>query len=151
MGGISGERAFRIQERAVSLLGDSFSQAWACKSTWKDLTDRNRAIYQSPEVLKAPERVRSYLRGYEKARHDDIYRTKLIWLLWCDDRLLTSTEVDALTEYEKARGLPTLPNYKSPWSRIDSDKSRHVWKDTKTGKPLPDRPYSHVELPPYTR
>lgn len=30
--------------------------------------------------------------------------------------------------------------YKSPWSRIDGDKSRHVWTDEQ-GNPLPDRPY----------
>lgn len=150
MGGISGERAFRIQQRAVSRLADSYSLAWHFKSTWKELTDRNRAITQSPDVLRCPARVRSYLSGYEEARRADIYCNKLVWMLSCDNRLLTSKQVDALTAHEKAQGLDKAPDYKSPWSRIDTDRSVHVWKDTITGEPLRDRPYSHVELPPYT-
>jgi hypothetical protein len=69
-----------------------------------------------------------------------------MWVLSVDGKLMTSKQVDELTrtENDANRATPnTFPTkeYRSPWSRVDSEKSQHVWIG-KDGAPMYDKPFS---------
>ncbi len=141
MSGISADRAYKIRSRLKSRLADIISSGVSFHSTIDTITDNVRKmVWEDKDLKRCPERVRSYLRGYYDAKWDEMWNKHFVWLLWCDGQLMTNKEVDALTDKERREGAnPRDPNYKSPWSRIDSDKSRHVWKG-KDGEPLRDKP-----------
>lgn len=136
--GISIDRALRIQTKAREKISYFLLNARTFYYTWEWITAQMTELMSSPDLQKAPVRVRSYLRGWYEARRDSLYQ-HTTWMLWCDGRLMTSKEVDQLTAKEKLEGQDKSPTYVSPWQRIQSDKSRHVWLDTH-GQPLPDKP-----------
>ncbi len=106
-----------------------------------------------------PAYVRGYLQAIVDTKRDEIYQRDMVWLLSCDGELLTSKEVDEKTRLEWKEqerkfsfreGAPErewMPaDYKSPWSRINSDLSRHCWMsypNPRTGERtiLRDKPY----------
>lgn len=136
--GISSKRAYELQTALVSRVGDTFSYAVHFQLTYEQIGARlQEFVYNTPEWERLPIARRSYILGYCQAKRDDLYRHHFTWVLSCDGKLMTSKEVDALTAAEKAAGKDTSPDYRSPWSRIDSDQSRHVW--VKDGKPLLDK------------
>lgn len=148
--GISGARASRIAAELKKRLLDIIFQGIHFKQTHDFISQRIIAgVLDTPEWRKAPGYVCSYLQGVSDTKRDEIYHYHLAWLLSVDGSLLTSKQVNALTRMEKEYGqsLPdgsriysTDPGYKSPWSRVDSSLSRHVWKDA-NGNPLADKPY----------
>jgi hypothetical protein len=82
----------------------------------------------------------SFVDGYYRARWNQLWREHAAWLMCCDNRLMTSKEIDALTDAELLTEVSKEPDYKSPWARIDGNRSRHVWKDP-NGTPLRDKPF----------
>jgi hypothetical protein len=145
--GISSARAYRIQSQALNKLGDIYGRAVHFKLTHDEISDEVCKVLSWVESKKCPYHVRAFLLGYWQARRDEMYRHHITWLLGLDGELLTSKEVDARTEEEKRLGYASPDtnwdhcNYRSPWSRIDGDKSRHVWMDKPGGVPLRDKPF----------
>jgi hypothetical protein len=151
--GISGARAYRIQEKLKVRLLDIISMGISFKMTHEDITDRIRGQVMGDEYHRAPRYVRSYIQGVWETKREEINHYHLVWMLWCGGKLMTHKEVDSLTEQEKCfhkyqrEGTGQFPrNYQSPWSRINGALSRHVWKDAE-GKPLVDKPYGREFLP----
>lgn len=157
--GISGDRAYRIQVKLRQRLLDTISNCIHFHTTAEYLSAQVGAVFGNPDLKRAPRYVSSYLRGVWDTKREDIQQHHLVWLLYCDGSLLTSEQVDELTLKEHTamwtafcttwRKIPTLQefiakllpsDYKSPWSRINSELSRHVWKDAQ-GNPLVDKPY----------
>lgn len=158
--GISEARASRIQDVLKSRLLDIFSKAKHFKFTDDEL--RNAVIndvLHSHEGKLAPRYVLAYLHGVWDCLRDDVWYRHLAWMLYLDGKLMTNKEVDEVTRQEKEelhrdyavannieirsseRESNYIPaDYKSPWSRIDSDKSRHVWLD-ENKKPMLDKPF----------
>lgn len=143
--GIPFERAYRYQRKLVSRVGDIFLRAECCHMTSEKISERMREeVYESVEWRKTPEWVHAHVNGYYEAKRNELYRYHIGWVMWLDGELLTSKAIDALTlqENNAQRATPhTFPKeYKSPWSRIDSEKSRHVWID-REGNLLLNRPF----------
>lgn len=148
---ISGDRAFRIRQQYKDRISSIFGSIITFRQTLNDLTESMRkSVWEVEEVKRCPETVRAYLHGYFDARWDNLWRYHFAWLLWCDDKLMTKEEVDQLTRQEDedlyrqfslTQGEKNYrpKDYRPPWSRIDSDKSRHVWKD-RDGTPIPTFP-----------
>ena len=139
--GISGDRAYRIQKKYAEKIKDIYSRAVSYKSPHETTSELlSSEVWRSPELKKAPSYVRSYLQGMNDCKFDEIYRHHLAWMLSLDGKLMTRKQVDEQAALEKEMALDRNPSYRSPWQRIDSDSSRHVWLDSK-GNPLPDKPY----------
>lgn len=135
--GMTHARAYKLQSKLRLRLLDIFSSARSFCSTSEEISERTRKVFE--ENPKMPAYVRGYLQAIVDTKRDEIYQRDMVWLLSVDGNLLTSKEVDALGEKE---GSP----YKSPWSRINSDLSRHCWMsdpDPRTGERtiLRDKPY----------
>lgn len=134
--GISSKRAFDLQSMIENRLKSIISAAIDFKSTNETITENIcKDIFESEEWKRLPEYRRAYVRGYYAALREEIYRHHIVWMLSCDGNLMLSKEVDALT---KAEGFDR--NKPTPWSRIDSNLSRHVWKDA-NGLPLKDKSF----------
>ena len=145
--GISSDRAYRIQRKMISKVADIYSTHVHFHTTYEDCSEALRvSVLSSAELALCPERVRAYIDGYCEAMRDQVWRRNVMWVLSCDGKLMTSKEVDELTRVEEAANSAT-PNtfptkeYRSPWSRIDSDLSRHVWKSAE-GLPMYDKPFT---------
>jgi hypothetical protein len=137
--GMTRARAYKLQSKLKLRLLDIFSSARSFCSTSEEISERTRKVLE--ENPKMPAYVRGYLQAIVDTKRDEIFQRDLVWLLSCDGELLTSKEVDALGEKEGSRNT-----YKSPWSRINSDLSRHCWMsypDPRTGERtiLRDKPY----------
>lgn len=79
---------------------------------------------------------------------------------WCEDSVSeynknggSCRRPDTLEEFSRnfSRGIAVglgirSVDYKSPWSRIDGDLSRHVWKDAQ-GNPMLHKPYDRKFIP----
>src|ERR1700734_826711 len=102
--GISADRAYRIQEKMKARMADAYGAAISFRSTDETLFRSTQAVYNSPEMAKAPYRVRAYLQGYEQALRDNLWNKQLVWMLWLDDRLVDSSDVDAATTREQVSG-----------------------------------------------
>jgi hypothetical protein len=141
---ISGDRAYRIQEKMVARIADIYSNAKHFHQTHDTILENmSSKVWNDPELKKAPAYVRGYLMGYLKAISESLWNNNLVWVLSCDGKLITSKEVDLLTAEEKR--FPPIrykgEEYRSPWSRINSDLSRHVWKSA-SGNPILDKPFN---------
>jgi hypothetical protein len=149
MGGMLRKKAYKIQNRLKMRINDIIDNSVSFHSTIDTIIDNMcKMVWEDKDLKRCPEWVRSYLRGYYEAKWNEMWNKHFTWLLFLDGRLLTHNEVDDQTEKEKVNGFSYIngvkvltcdPNYKSPWSRIDGDKSRHVWKG-KNGEPLRDKP-----------
>jgi hypothetical protein len=149
--GISSDRAYRIQRKMESHLWDIYSQTVMFQRTHEQMSLQvSQQVYSSSNLQKAPAYVHSFLQGMLEVMRSNIYREHLVWALSIDGKLMTSKEVDQLTAQEKKEqdlcGIPFNWEYKSPWSRVDGDKCRHVWKKA-DGTPAYDRPYDGKFLP----
>jgi hypothetical protein len=138
--GITLDRALTIQHKMQVRVADIYEAAIVMYMTSEQISERVREVFADKTYDKAPTWVISYVQGYSAARKDAIYRYHLVWVMWLDGRLCTRGEVDQATEEELEAGEDRSPHYRSPWQRIESDKSRHVWKD-KNDQPLYDMPY----------
>jgi hypothetical protein len=138
--GISIDRALRLREKLKLRAGDIFSRAIMFKWSHEDIQEETIKLHASNEWKRSPGWVQSYLRGYIDARRDNIYRDNLMWVLSLDDKLVTSREVDTATKDEQELGITKCTSYRTPWQRVDGEKSRHVWKDSE-GQPMLDKPY----------
>lgn len=147
--GISADRAYKLQEKLTARIKDLMSQARHFHYTNEDISANMLAhVRLSHEWRKAPRYVHTYCDGVYRTLRDDIYRNHLVWMLSLDGVLRSSKEVDALTLTEKGMytssgdgwSLVLNKEYKSPWSRIDNDLSRHVWRSV-AGTVLLDKPF----------
>ena len=154
--GISSDRAYRIQRAMISRVSDIYSSHVHFHTTYEDVAEELRStVHNSQELALCPERVRAYIDGYCEALRNNIWNTKVMWVLSVDGKLMTSKQVDELTRTARAendanRATPnTFPTkeYRSPWSRVDVEKSQHVWIG-KDGAPMYDKPFSHRFLAP---
>lgn len=142
--GISADRAYRIKEKLRARIVDIYNTARVFHHTHEAILESmKRDVWDAPELARAPSWVRSMLHETQRCLGDENWRL-LTWMLSVDGALLTSKEVDALTAKEKAEGLDKAKDYRSPWSRVDSERSRHVWTG-KDGSPIRDRPYGAVK------
>ena len=141
--GLSSARSYRIQKAGKDRLSYIWLNAITFYYTWENIGKQVQEVMSSPDMMKAPAHVHAYLRGYWDAKRESIWNEHTMWMLWCesasppkgDGKLMTSREVDDLTKLEAVK----TPGYNSPWSRINSDLSRHVWLDRRTGLPLLDK------------
>ncbi len=78
-------------------------------------------VYMHPVWKKLHKASASALMGYIDAARDIIYAHHLEWRMWCDGSLQTKAEINALDKVSPGA-----------WSRIDGDKSRHVWAKDST-------------------
>lgn len=149
--GMTGARTFRLQAKLKVRVQEILSTTVALKLTWDDQYDRlNKEVFHTPEWKKVPQYVRSYIDGYIDCWRAQMYRDHIKWMLSLDGLLLTNTDIDAITRQEVRDGGMwesttrwidiTSKDYRSPWSRIDGDKSRHVWLDKPGGLPLSRKP-----------
>ena len=142
--GVSTEVAMRTQTdlkaRVIAMIG----HAKHFCLTNEDIIEKYEHIMRSPAATRAPEWVRFYIRGVYDTLRDMLYQYNLVWVFCVDGKLMLPKEVDDLTARENAeikeRAGPVADTYKSPLSRIDSYKSRHVWTDAK-GAPRTDKPF----------
>ncbi len=139
--GLSHDRAFQLQTELKSRLLDIISESICFSSPHGTICDKvHERVFAEAERRRAPARVLAYLRGVYDTRLDDLYRYHLVWVMWVDGSLLTSAEMRALSDLELKLDTSKSPDYRSPWARCDSDKSVHVWKNSK-GEILRDRPF----------
>lgn len=139
-GKVSGYRAYKLKGRLIEILNGIYETARHFHLTHDEIAKRvKEKILDSEDLARLPAWERGYINGYHECLRKSLYR-EIMWLLWCDNSLLTRSQVDALTEQEKATGLDKEPGYRTPWARINSDLSRHVWVDSK-GEPLRDKPF----------
>lgn len=148
--GITVQRAYKLQEKLTARIKDLMSQARHFHLTNEDIIDNMVQVRIHPDYHRAPRYVHAYCEGVYRTLREDIYNNRLMWVLSLDGKLVSSKEVDDLTLWEKehfpiaSKSCNVFPNgssgYKSPWSRINNDLSRHVWKDVE-GKPLLDKPF----------
>jgi hypothetical protein len=132
--------------KLVSAISDVYSTARFCYSTHDELLERRRiAVHETPAWKRSPAWVQMYVNGYEEALRGSMWHRDLAWMLWLDDKLVRSEDVDAVTVRECADGTAFAPGYRRPWSRIDSNKSRHVWRDIDSGIPRADKPFTGAE------
>lgn len=135
------KRSWALCSKFIEIVNDINSSARSFHLTHDKILERlNERLYSHPQWNKVPEHVRSYVRGYMRAKHDDYYKYHLVWCMYIDGELLTSDEVKLKDRAEKARALHIDPNYKSPWARCENEKSRHVWKG-QNGVALKDKPF----------
>jgi hypothetical protein len=140
--GISGERAHRLQRKFISRIDDIYHGSINCKLTYDEIREKiEKEVTGTSEWERVPEYVRAYINGYCEARLNELHQYHLVWVLSCDGLLMTSNEVNALTKSEEDIGINIVPNYSSPWNRIDSQKSRYIWKDA-NGLMLLEKPFS---------
>jgi hypothetical protein len=149
--GITAKRAFNLQCKLVERADDLYSRAyWYCSTHEQIVESEQRKLWHSKEWARVPSYVHSYVEGYVAAKREELYRHHLYWMVWLDGKLVTSKEVDERTKEEHKLILDRCnadcqdyaepAGYRSPWSRIDSEQSRHVWVDN-AGNPLPDKPF----------
>lgn len=144
---ISGERGFKLMRRFKVIIGEIYMIARTLKLTHEDIQERVREqVTGTPEWARLSLHYRYYVEGYHEALQDEIWRSHLVWMKWCDNQLLTSDEMRALTEKEfnqfsVGEDYPKFPvDYRSPWARCEEEHSRFVWKDA-AGNPMKDKPF----------
>jgi hypothetical protein len=115
-----------------------YMRAASFRMTSDKIAELTREVFTSELYLRAPEYAKGYVHGFHEAKRDELYHGRIRWMLWLDGHLVTSKQVDERTKAEV--GLAGHTGYRSPWARIDSDRSRHVWTDEK-GNLLPDHPF----------
>lgn len=121
-------------------LTDIFSIACHSKHTHEDMTEEIKSmILDHTDFTRLTQYERGYFHGFWQAKRDALWG-KMWWLVSVDGELMTKIEVNALVAVEKDEGLDKEPEYRSPWHRVNSDLSRHVWPDDQ-GNPLRDKPF----------
>lgn len=139
-GKVSGTPAYNLARKLISRLSDTYGQARHFQFTHDEIVELVRDKVKNDQFARLPAYWQGYIEGMYECQRDRLFRECLMWMLSCDGRLMTSKEVDALTELEVQAKLHLDPEYRSPWSRIDSGLSRHVWVD-KEGNPLREKPF----------
>lgn len=137
---VYGNQAFRLQEKLIAAIDEAWSHGRHFHLTFDQIRDRlQERVWVPAQRLGAAEY--QHLRGYSRYALKEVYQ-HLVWVMSCDGKLMTREEVDALTK-DESNGLvaASQPGYKSPWARIENDKSTFVWIG-KDGKPLKDKPFS---------
>lgn len=137
---VSGSRAYGVAAALLRRLSDIYTRARCYHLTHEDIAELVRDEVKNDQFARLPAYWQGCIDGAWECRRNELRQYHLVWTLFCDGRLLTSEEVDALTAEERASGLAQQPEYRSPWSRIDNNQSRHVWKDAK-GQLLRDKPF----------
>lgn len=151
---LTGDRAFKASRYYIGVIGEIYSGATMMKLTQEWIRDRMKErVYDTEDYRRLTLHYRYYVDGYHEGRKGEIERCHLVWIHYVDGKLLTSDEVQALSneeakEFRVDRGVryrignPFLPvtDYKSPFARADHALSRHVWKDER-GNPMKDKPF----------
>jgi hypothetical protein len=128
-------RAYNIQSELKNNINYIYSNAIHFKLTHDDIVDQIREkVYDIARAKKVPQYVISFLDGYWEAKREEVYRNHIVWVLSIDGMLMTSKEVDAW------KASKDFSHDTSPWSRIDTESCRHVWKDN-DGHPMLDKPF----------
>lgn len=130
--GISADRAYKLQRRLIARVNDIYSNTLYLKKTHEYILERMKnEVWESPELKKCPTHVSAYVSGYCEAIRANMLKNEFTWMRCLDGRLVSSKEVDIITAQEQSdNGLSLSMGYKSPWQRIDSDHSCHVYKGT---------------------
>lgn len=135
--GISSDRAYKIQRILIARVIDIYGCAKSFKSTHEYILDRmTKEVWNSKEIKKAPKHVGAYVSGYREAISDSFWRNELVWMLSLDGKLVSSKEVSIITDEERCMGAKEgmfpfdKTPYLSPYQRVDSDHSCHVYKGT---------------------
>jgi hypothetical protein len=139
--GIKVKIAVSIQHRFRSIIRGIFLEGARHHSTLDDMLDQVASkVYNEEEWKRSPAWVKAFLQGYLESKKDEVV-DNAVWMMSLDGQLLTKEEIDAQTKTESESLNPTMnTRYRSPWSRVDGNKGRHVWRDIKTGQPLRDKP-----------
>lgn len=139
---ISGTRAYDLQRKWISHIRLIYSEAIHFRLTRDDISDRIvSGVMNTPEWERVAKHIQQYVQGYWEAKRESLFQEHIIWALSVDGKLMLNKEVDLLTEEESLNPVLFLsPGYRSPWARVDSDMSRHVWKGM-NGKPLFNKPF----------
>jgi len=148
--GMTVARSYALQNKFLSRALDIYNSARHFKSTHAELLERlKREVWKQVEYKRLPEKYQTYISGYLTCLLRQVYQD-LEWRMCVrfprevyDDpnpipglyamdnepfcRLLTREQIDHIQR--------TYPSCKDIWSWIDSDKSRHCWKNS------PDRYY----------
>lgn len=143
--GISHKRAQVIENSVLGDIRSVFFTAEALNHTNEHITEEITAVMNTRNAKRLPLHRLTYINGYIAARRENIYTSKLVWVVSVDEKLLTSEETHALAEDEKDMPLLYLDeNYRSPWQRVNLTLSRHVWKRDRDGSPMLDKPYDEM-------
>lgn len=134
--GISVDRTYRIQTKIMARVKDIYSRAIFYNLTYESISDELAKVYNDPQLKLTPAYVKHHIFGYCEAKREEIYHHHVQWMLWLDGKLVTSEEVNSITKSEKP--ISSDRDYRTPWQRVDNEKSRHVW--LKNGVPQLDRP-----------
>ena len=133
--GTSSSQSLKLKMILAEQLHEVFSRAIREHHTHEYIMEHVLIVLANK---KLPRHAKEYLQGICDTMRWTIYSHHLIWLKMLDGELRTTEEVEALTIRESVAAYTV--GYRSPWARVDSDQSRHVWKD-EHGQPLRDKPY----------
>jgi hypothetical protein len=162
--GLTHKQSYNLMRKMVGRVQSIYASAFAYKLTYIEISERlNSNVLQSGEYKRLPAWAKSHISGYCEAKREDTEKYHLVWLNSLDGEFYTKEMVDNLTTLEIDRlyrdlkskcdlSGPTFEefrqnisrfmpsDYKSPWMRVNSEFSRHVWKDAH-GNILSDKPY----------
>jgi len=136
-GKVYGNRAYRLMQGLLNNLDSIYNLAKHFKWSHEEIMEQTALKVYNAEHHRLPAFERGQIYGYHQALRNQLWN-QMFWLLSVDGKLLTSKEVDALTALENEG--PHQPDYRSPWSRVNSDLSRHVWADDQ-GQSLRDKSF----------
>lgn len=135
---MTSDRSFRIQETLKERLTEVFFIATTIYWTHEHITEECvKRVWNSEELRRAPNYVRSYLQGYADAKRAEHIK-KLVWMKSVDGMLLTTSDVNALTQWES---LSWDKLELTPWQRVDESLSRHVYVSCQGEGILVNKPY----------
>ena len=126
--GYSLDRSIKVKNKYLSVIQDIYSSAKVFKSSHDDILKRRyERVLEQPEYLNLPSWAKEYLRGYERALMDGIYRYELDWYLWVNpDSEGKYLSEGKLCNKEEIKALQTA-GYLDIYQNMNMDKSTHCW------------------------
>lgn len=137
-----GDRNYHIAQQLMGRVRDALSIGIQFQQTIDKIGQNMRGgVIDTQDFARLTIYYQGMVEGYRRSAWESLWK-HAYWMLSCDGKLMTSKEVDALTEAEK--DISKEESYQSPWSRIDNDQSRHVWK-APDGSPMRDKPFTEKD------
>lgn len=142
---MSENREYSALRRAIARVDDIYSCAKSFYLTHDEIAEKVvKEVFEHTSMKRATKATSSYIHGYCEAKRNEVYRYHVKWMMWVmsidglSGELMSREEIDALTKREMS-SLYLPKDYRSPISRVNSDKSRHVWM--RDGVGLKMKPY----------
>lgn len=123
------DRVLALRTELLSRVKEAYYTARITKQEHRELLERLAAIYNDPAYSRLPRYAVNYVRGYEQAIMDDLYRHHLVYGRYLGGRFVSTHS--RRDDYYGKQGVS--PTEMALYSVKEASEAGHYWAEASEG------------------